>query len=57
MKKNLKWMLAVILTICGAAAFASCAANDDNPLEKTTFVEQNGAIQLSETYSFQLLHG
>jgi len=34
MKKNLKWMLAAIFTICGTAVFASCTANDDNTLEK-----------------------
>ncbi|MBO4721259.1 MAG: transporter substrate-binding domain-containing protein [Prevotella sp.] len=31
MKQTNLWMLAAILTFCGSAAFASCAANDDNP--------------------------
>ena len=31
MKQIKLWMLAAILTICGTAAFASCATNDDNP--------------------------
>lgn len=31
MKQAKLWVLAAILTICGTAAFASCAANDDNP--------------------------
>ncbi len=25
------WMLAAILTICGASVFISCTSNDDNP--------------------------
>ncbi|MBO7581794.1 MAG: hypothetical protein J6T38_09815 [Bacteroidaceae bacterium] len=29
MKQIKLWMLAAILTICGTAAFASCATNDD----------------------------
>jgi len=31
MKQTKLWMIAVILSICGTAAFASCTANDDNP--------------------------
>ena len=31
MKRTRLWLIAVILTICGTAAFASCTANDDNP--------------------------
>ena len=34
MKQTKLWILAAILTICGTAAFASCAANDDNPSGK-----------------------
>jgi hypothetical protein len=31
MRKIKLWMMAAILIICGTAAFASCATNDDNP--------------------------
>ena len=40
MKRTKLWMLAVILTICGTAAFASCTANDDNPSEKQPTIER-----------------
>ena len=36
MKLTKLWILAAILTICGTAAFASCSANDDNPLGQKT---------------------
>ena len=35
MKRTRLWLIALILTICGTAAFASCTANDDNPSEQT----------------------
>ena len=40
MKRTKLWMLAVILTICGTAVFASCTANDDNPSEKQPTIER-----------------
>ena len=33
MKRTRLWLIALILIICGTAAFASCTANDDNPME------------------------
>ena len=33
MKRTRLWLIALILTICGTAAFASCTVNDDNPME------------------------
>ena len=34
MKRTRLCLIALILTICGTAAFASCTANDDNPSEQ-----------------------
>ena len=34
------WMLAAILALCGAAAFASCTANDNHPAEKQPTIER-----------------
>jgi len=30
MKKQVIWMMAVILTLCGSAMFTSCSSDDDN---------------------------
>ena len=30
----MNWVLATILTICGASAFTSCSNNDDNPVDR-----------------------
>ena len=35
MKRTRLWLIALILTICGTAAFASCTANDDNTSGQT----------------------
>jgi hypothetical protein len=35
MKKLMQWMIAVTLTFCGTASFASCTVNDDQPIEAT----------------------
>ena len=40
MKRTRLWLIALILTICGTAAFASCTANDDNPSEKQPTIER-----------------
>jgi len=40
MQRMKLWVLAAILTICGAAAFASCTTNDDNPAGKQPTIER-----------------
>ena len=39
MKKNLLWMMAVIL-ICGTSVLTSCSSNDDNPAQPELNVQQ-----------------
>ena len=35
MQKMIHWLLAVVLTICGTASFASCSSNEDNATEQS----------------------
>ena len=47
-----------ILTICGTAAFASCTANDDNPLEKQPTIEwivERGTLLVGTTGDYRPL--
>ena len=40
MKQVKLWMMAAILTICGATVFMSCSSNDDNPAQPDLNVQQ-----------------
>ena len=58
MKQTKLWMIAVILTICGTAAFASCTANDDNPAEKQPTVariQERGKLLVGTTGDYRPL--
>ena len=58
MKQTKLWMIAVILTICGTAAFASCVGNDDNPSEKQPTVariQERGKLLVGTTGDYRPL--
>ena len=45
----IQWMLAAILTICGASVFISCSSNDDNPTQGNGGQNQWGTEELTVT--------
>ena len=64
MKQIKLWMLAAILTICGTAAFASCATNDDNPsgqavesryVPTVTRIQERGKLLVGTTGDYRPL--
>ena len=58
MKQTKLWMIAVILTICGTAAFASCTSNDDNSAEKqptVTRIQERGKLLVGTTGDYRPL--
>ena len=46
MKKMYVWMIAAILTICGASVFTSCTSNDDNPTTPNQQKLEEGLVGL-----------
>ena len=54
------WLIALILTICGTAAFASCTTNDDNPSEQAVeslYVHQLQRLRISPIPRFLIVAG